>query len=204
LSSSAQWLAAPRPGASLPSRRWIALIALLLAELLALTVSFDGGSLARGVGSWSSWLGRSSEVQRVAIAAVVATFVFGGGRLRAEWLRQVDADHRPRRFWSPLLLHLAAFGLFAWVTAFVFQQGLDHSASPGGWAFTWLMTGLAAFACWAAAAVPATTEIIERRWSPDGVIAGPGDGARQRSRPPAASAPTAGLPRGQCDSFIDS
>ncbi len=153
MSSSAERLAITRSGALLPSRRWAALIALLLCELIVLTVRFDGAALASGVGWWSRWLGGSSQLPPVAIAAVVATLVFGGSQLRAEWYRLVDEDDRPRWFW-PLLAHLAAFVVFARVTAFVFEGGLHDAASPGGWALAWIGTGLVALACWAAAAIP--------------------------------------------------
>jgi exosortase E/protease (VPEID-CTERM system) len=153
LSSSAQSLADSQSGTLLPYRRWAALIALLLSEIIVLTVSFDGASIAPGMGGWSIWLGRSSQLPRVAIAAVVATVVFGGARLRAEWLRHLDREDRKHQPWFPLLAHLAALALFALVTMFVFGGGLHDSAYPGGWAAAWFGTGLVAVTCWAAAVI---------------------------------------------------
>ena len=154
LSSSVEPLVASQAGELLPYRRWAALIALLLGEIIALTVSFDRASIARGAGWWSSLLVRSSQLLQVAVATVVAALLFGGSRLRAELLRHLDQEVRSHRLWLPLLTHLAAFGLFAWITTFVFGGRLLHSAHPGGWAVAWFGTGLVALAWWAAAAIP--------------------------------------------------
>jgi len=121
--------------------------------MVALTVSFDGASIASEWGWWRTWLARSPELARVAIATVVATLLFGGARLRVEFLRHTERADRPQQFWLALLAHLAAFALFARVTALVFGGGLHDSANPGGWAIAWLATGLLTLACWAVAAV---------------------------------------------------
>jgi exosortase E/protease (VPEID-CTERM system) len=155
LSSSAEPLAALRPGALLPYRRWVALIVLLMSEMIALTVAFDGSSIAR-IGWWSNWLDWSSELPRVSIPVVVAMLLFGGARLRAEWLRHFDRTDRPHQPWLPLLAHLGAFALFAWVTMFIYGRDLNDSAHPGGWVIAWFGTGLIALACWAAAGIQPT------------------------------------------------
>ena len=82
LSSTVEPFVASQAGVLLPYRRWAALIALLLGEIIALTVSFDGASIARGAGWWSSLLVRSSQLPQVAVATVVAALLFGGSRLR--------------------------------------------------------------------------------------------------------------------------
>jgi exosortase E/protease (VPEID-CTERM system) len=139
---------------ALPYRLWTVLISLLLAEMLALTVSFDSGSLASGLGWWASLLEHSSELAKVAIAAVGATLVFGSAQLRAELARHLDLEDRPKRLWIALLAHLATFGLFVSVTAFVFDGGLKYSSYPGWWAVAWLVTGLLTLGCWVGAAIP--------------------------------------------------
>jgi hypothetical protein len=121
--------------------------------MVALTVSFDGATIAREWGWWSIGLTLSTNLARVAIATLAATLLFGGAALRAEWLRQppeADQAHLP---WVSLLAHLAAFAVFAWVTALVFGGSLHDSASPGGWVIAWFGTGVVALACWAATAI---------------------------------------------------
>jgi exosortase E/protease (VPEID-CTERM system) len=154
LSFSTETLVASRPRALVPYCRWAFLIALLLGEMVALTVSFDGASIASEWGWWSTWIARSPELARVAIATVVATLLFGGARLRNEllWHMEVRAE-RLQQPWIPLLAHLAAFVLFAWVTALVFEGSLHDSAYPWAWAIAWFGTGLVALGCWAAAAI---------------------------------------------------
>jgi exosortase E/protease (VPEID-CTERM system) len=153
LSCSTEPLAASRPGALVPYCRWAVLIALLVGEVVALTVYFDRSSIPSEWGLWSKLLGQSSQLARVAIAATVATLVFGSARLRAELLRCLDGADRRQRLWFPLLAHLAAFALFARVTTLVFDGGLHDSAYPGVWAIAWFGTGLIVLASWAAAAI---------------------------------------------------
>ena len=116
----------------LPYRLWATMIALLLVEMIALSTSFDGASIPKGLGWWSSWLARSSRFASVAIAAAVAAVAFGGAPIRAELARHLDWEDRRKRFWIPLTSHLAAFGLFASITAFVFGGGLGNSSVSGG------------------------------------------------------------------------
>jgi exosortase E/protease (VPEID-CTERM system) len=153
-SSSTEPLAASQPGAQVRYCPWAFLIALLLSEMVALTVYFDGASIASEWGWWSTLLGRSTQLARVTIAAVVATLLFGGARMRVELLRPLeDRADRPHWPWLPLLAHLAAFALFARITALVFEGSLHDSPYSGGWAIAWFGTGLVALTCWAAAAI---------------------------------------------------
>jgi hypothetical protein len=61
-------------------------------------------------GWWSTWIARSPELARVAIATVVATLLFGGAGLRNElvWHMEVRAERRQQP-WIPLLAHLTEF-----------------------------------------------------------------------------------------------
>jgi exosortase E/protease (VPEID-CTERM system) len=154
LSSLSEPLAAWRTEALLPYRRWVALIVLLLAEVVLLTVYFDRNSIPSEWGLWSKWLGQSSQLARAAIAASVATVVFGSARLRIVLLGCLDGSDQPRqRLWQPLLAHLVAIVLFASVTTLVFSRVLHESAYPGVWAIAWFSTGLIALATWAAVAI---------------------------------------------------
>jgi exosortase E/protease (VPEID-CTERM system) len=143
-----------------PYHRWAALVAVLLGEIVVLTISFDGKSIASQYGWWFQWLPRPADLARAAIAAGVATLLFGGARLRREWLRQASGAHPGERSSIPLLAHLAAFAAFAWITALVCGGGLVDSPYPAGWIIAWFGTGLITLACWSAAAIP------PRMWLP--------------------------------------
>jgi hypothetical protein len=92
--------------------RAAALAALLLAEILALTLRFDTGSLAGTQAVWADLLGEAPQLPRLALVIAAATLLVGGRRLRGE-LGEVTARHRSWPRWPFFLDHLAAFAGFA-------------------------------------------------------------------------------------------
>ena len=136
------------------SVRLAGLVALLVIELLALTISFDGGVAIRHGGRWAALLGQTHQIPALAIAVAMATVLLGGGRLRDALSGLAAPEHRPGRSLALLIGHLAAFGGFAAVTAFVFGGDLETSAYPGGWIAAWVALGMVSMAFWGAMALP--------------------------------------------------
>lgn len=133
---------------------WVALIGLILVEVVAATLRYDGQGLARS-GRWELWLlGHAGLVLRWAIVASVAALVLGGRRM-VRVLREDGVGPRP----GPAALgflagHLGAMAAFLACTERVF----GGRAEP--WlAGVWLAAGLSALLFWAFALLP------PRRWA---------------------------------------
>ena len=90
--------------------RWSVLAALLVAELLALTVRFDTRSLARQPQWWARAVGASPMVPGILIAVFTAIVIFGGVRLK-DAIGQMGSSGS--RFAAFLALLLAVSSLFA-------------------------------------------------------------------------------------------
>lgn len=133
-----------------------ALVALLLGELLYLTVSFDTQTLGRTASIWTLLAGWSSQYVRIGIAAVgVLALLVVTGLARPRWAPGI-ASTRVSGGW--LLFHLAAFASFIWLTRRFFTNTVSVGAYPGAWTVTWVFAGATMIASWAVAAFP------QRRW----------------------------------------
>ena len=100
--------APPRP------KRQLALAALLLGEILYLTLRFDSQALASITSGWTTVLGWSPLLLRLAISIAVLTGLIGGRRFIAALARCMTA---PANVWLPYLaLHLLALLAFVAVS----------------------------------------------------------------------------------------
>ena len=143
-----------RPTAvTLPSERWIALIALLIAEVLLLTLRFDTGAF-RDDPRWWWLIGRSALIARVGFAAALGSLLIGGsGWLRD--LRRYSEELRSHRAWIPLVAHLTAFAIYFRLTAMIVARGERGGGPVDGWAVAaWWVMGAATLGAWAATLVP--------------------------------------------------
>ena len=77
--------------------RWSAWIALLVAEVLVLSVRFDTGVLQGDQRRWAELLGHSGEALRLGSAAAVATLLVGAARWRGAIRRWSGPRTPPRR-----------------------------------------------------------------------------------------------------------
>ena len=147
------------PGTSgSPAFAWkrLALIALLVTEILYLTVSFDTQSLERSASVWTLVAGWSPQYLRIAIAACGAlALLVVTGLAAPRWMHGLAAA-RVSGAW--LLVHLAAFASFIWLTRRFLTSGDSVAAYPGVWTMTWAVAGAAMIASWAGAVFP------QRRW----------------------------------------
>ncbi len=136
----------------MPFARLMGLIALLAAELAVLMLRFSTESLeATGQQWWAATLWQWKIVlPPLAIAMSTAAVLLGGDRLRVE-LHRVSAEIRTRhRAWPYLVAHLAAFTVFAELTAFILEGGFAASTVRPLWITAWLATAAATALCWAA------------------------------------------------------
>jgi exosortase E/protease (VPEID-CTERM system) len=139
----------------LPLVRWACLAALLLTEVMLLTLRFDTASLRHETGWWAELLGQAHLVPRLAIAIGAAVLVFGGRGLREELEELSPRLAGALSVWPLFLAHLIAFAGFAWLTALVLEGDIGASAYPLAWVIAWILLGLATFALWAATLLPA-------------------------------------------------
>ncbi len=131
--------------------RWIALLALILVEVLILTVRFDSGSIA-GDPVWAGVLSQTPILGQFAIALAAALLVFSGDRFHLALMRIAAQATHVRFPWFTLAVHLVAFTALFQLTAIVFEGRITSSRLP--WVGAWLLTLFGWIALWLAAALP--------------------------------------------------
>ncbi len=148
--------------------QWVLLGSLIVIEGALISARFDAAPLEEGVPRWwAGILGQVGVLVPLGIALWTATVLFAGTRLRRELMAAVLADHGCSR-WPLLVGHLAAFAVFFYLTAVVFEGSLDDgSALPAVWAVVWLLAGVATLATWALTILPAAVlPTVARRLGP--------------------------------------
>lgn len=150
----------------------LSLAALLLVEVLALSLRFDGKTIATGASSnsaatgqataatgadpietraqWSSWfVAHSNMVPGLGATALLAALLFGGRRSLEE------LERLPWRWsWPAFVGHLAALAVFAWVTGQVFEGAVLSSTWGLAWLIAWVALGLTVAILLIATAIP--------------------------------------------------
>jgi exosortase E/protease (VPEID-CTERM system) len=128
--------------------RWTFLSALLLAEIIGLTIAFDAGTRSND----SSWAGIvafwSPRLLRPAIVGALVFAVLIVWRLGPE----LGARHSRHAIAAWTTAHVAAATLFALITKEVFDANTDSTSSLT--LAAWISTGALAFGFWSAAMVP--------------------------------------------------
>src|SRR4051812_11789758 len=117
------------------SPRWVALIALLAGEAIALTVRFD--ARLAGVALPRLVLGLPRLLFHLGVAvASVALLVRSAGRIRlaAPAGALPDPSHRP---WPYIVAHCGALLGFTWLSTIVLEGGTRSLLPALGWAFAW-------------------------------------------------------------------
>jgi len=129
-----------------PFARQVALLALLIGEVLYLTISFDTKTLDRIPGEWARVIGWTPHLLRLSIAVAGVTLLVAGKKLWSVLER--NASLNPR--WPYLLSgHLVAAALFARVTAIVMSPAFPTTPHQGTWALGWLLAGVLTLVMWA-------------------------------------------------------
>ncbi len=117
---------------ALPRMRWAGLTALLMAEALGLGVRFEGvQSSFAGHRWWSELLAQAHAFFDVFVLSAGAALLFGGAALADEFRRlSLRAAASRSVFRALLVIHLAVFGGFAWLTGVVWEGGVEIISLP--------------------------------------------------------------------------
>ena len=132
----------------------LALVVLLLAEIVYLTVTLDTQPLSRLPSIWATLVGWAPQYLRLAISITALTAVIGGRRLIAAVViprESVTTEARLRA----LGVHVLALFTFASVSAVLFAAGTTVAASSGAWMAAWMVSGTVTLGSWALAVFPA-------------------------------------------------
>jgi exosortase E/protease (VPEID-CTERM system) len=138
----------------------LGLVALLVAELVYLTVRFDSQALDRASSPWLHLVAWSPQYLRLAITVAVTALVLKTWRLAGPSAARAPASPSARIAW--LAVHVAALLLFVRTTATVFDPALaDRNA--GMWVAAWFVLGAATLAAWALALWPRRISWLESK-----------------------------------------
>jgi exosortase E/protease (VPEID-CTERM system) len=138
----------------LPLARWAGLLLLLGAEVVGMTIRFDAYQHFRAFGWLGVALGQTRLIGRVAIASVLATFLFGGARACLDLARRPGAWSHRSHFWACLTAHLVSFVAFVGVSVRVLDGELDPTVTGTSWLAAWFALGVTSILSWLAAAFP--------------------------------------------------
>jgi exosortase E/protease (VPEID-CTERM system) len=130
------------------------LAALLLAELMVLSLRFDSGSLHQDHHWWANLVRSARFVPQLVIVIALAVVVLGRGRWSHDLRLLLHGQGQASSWWLFLLGHLLAFGAFFHLTAVVLEGDIRSSAHPEFWVLTWFGLGLLTGALWAGAVLP--------------------------------------------------
>ena len=151
------------------------LIALLVAELLYLTIRFDSQALDDAPSAWLRVVAWSPQYLRLAITITVVTLLLQVRRLRTDDAPEAASSVRspacvpPSARFACLGVHLVALLLFIQVSESVFDSSAvtfgvpGAGAYPGLWVGAWLLLGALAITAWALAFAPRHITFLSAR-----------------------------------------
>lgn len=140
--------------------RQLGLIALLVGELLYLTVRFDSQGLDDASSPWLRLVSWSPQYLRLAITVAVVLLLLNGRRLLAGARVEATPHLSSARAW--LALHVGALLLFIQVSAVVFDPAAA-GRHPALWVGCWCLTGATALVSWALAFSPRHVGFLSAR-----------------------------------------
>jgi exosortase E/protease (VPEID-CTERM system) len=146
--------AAPADSArpSIPYGRWAALIVLIAAEFLSISLRFDAKTTPESR-PWHGLVSQTGVLSRIGLAVVMATLLLAGPK----WYRQLTCSsarlERSSGFVLLVLGNLAAFLCFFWLSRSVLEG--DGSPNPSDWAYfaAWVISGSATLILWGLAVI---------------------------------------------------
>jgi len=161
-----------RNSVSLPYLRWAWLFALLTAEILAISLRFDGANVSADR-PWYGLVVHLGSIARLGIAAVLATILVAGPRWHRELKREASRLVGSAWFFPVILGNLVFFLSFCWLSVPVVEGA--GPAHPADWALVvaWGMTGLATLVLWGMAMLPPDLWVVLIRRSAGSLVAGP-------------------------------
>ena len=124
----------------------LGLIALLVSELVYLTIRFDTQALDRASSPWLHLVAWSPQFLQIAITASIALVGLQRSRFAVRLsLESRAASALSRMAW--LAVHLGALALFIQASAVVFDPA-SADRHPAFWVVAWFLLGLIALAAW--------------------------------------------------------
>lgn len=132
----------------------LALVLLLLAEILYLTISFDTQGLHTIPTISAQIVNYAPQFLRLASVSTVSVLVLASARQPSALAPLLSRQHSGSRG-APLAAHGGALVLFALATAAIVSTGSSYHAHPTLWTLAWLLTGAGTLAGWALALRPA-------------------------------------------------
>ena len=153
----------------LPNFSWAGLLALLVVEVLALTIRFDEETLGDRQGWIAGFIAHSHVLIALAISmgVVIGGILYGSARDDRGFRRHALPISRSRRVWPYLVGHLAAYGGLAWLTGSIFESSV-LSSNPLPRFGLWMGAGLATLGLWMLAAAPLDHWgwLVRTQWRP--------------------------------------
>jgi len=141
--------------APLPVRRWSALLALLLAEGLTVSVAFDASTIEGLPSGPLVFLIRNAGMaMRIGTVMIACFFIVAAARLRSGSDAALSGPATAHRYIPRLVAHLAVFGSFAGLSTLLF--GESEAPAPHAWALgiAWLVALLVTIGTWLVTVVP--------------------------------------------------
>jgi exosortase E/protease (VPEID-CTERM system) len=140
---------------SAPTRRTseLALLALLVGEIVYLTVSFDSERLGRVPSTWMRVLDSSPLYLQLAISIAVATVLVGGRRFIAAIATLRHAETAAVRL-VYLTAHVVSLVVFISLTGILFAAGSSVATHPSVWGSAWCLAGAVTLGSWALTLFP--------------------------------------------------
>ena len=132
--------------------RQLGLVALLIAEIVYVTIRFDSQLLDDAASPWLRLVAWSPQYLRLAITVTVVMLLLGSQRLWADVAAERASMSSSARY-AWLGAHFGALLLFLRVSAVVFDP-TAASIHPAFWVSAWIAVGLVALISWTLAFAP--------------------------------------------------
>jgi exosortase E/protease (VPEID-CTERM system) len=138
------------------SLRWACGAALLLGEVVLLSVRFDTASLMNEPAAWARLVGATPDLARIGLLAIGFLAALGGATLWKELWHAGSPVPSRYPWWAFLLGHFAVLAIFTELTGVVLEGDLGHKSSMSyAWVSAWFVSGTATVLLWALALLPA-------------------------------------------------
>jgi exosortase E/protease (VPEID-CTERM system) len=122
--------------------RSLAATAILILEVIFLTIRFDTGRLDFELRWWVAWMGELYWVPRFAIAMGGALLLLTGKQLWDALPRLAPELQPHRRATLFLILHVLLFAVFFWANTLIFDRDTRGLSHAGFWVVAWWLLGL--------------------------------------------------------------
>jgi exosortase E/protease (VPEID-CTERM system) len=146
----------------------VGLLALLVVEMLALSLRFDAASLADQQGWMAALLARSGLLISLGIFSIclMGAILYGSPLDEGGPGGLGTPSDRGGPRWPYLVGHLATYGLLAWLSGRMFRGGARSSSAAFSWEPLWIAAGIATLGLWMLAALPLSDwkRLAQARW----------------------------------------